>query len=156
MDVKEITKNLQDGAVDLALGTGVAVVSLHVARKMPKYSGWVLLGAGLIGIMVGGKVFKSASIVSASLGTIAVMNSIAADNGVPAITGFKGTINKFIPQLATGAAPAMGWLGDVENLNEKLLGEGNEDGMETNDALDELTGLGENLENKLLGLESVM
>ncbi|MBS1489703.1 MAG: hypothetical protein JSS93_04185 [Bacteroidetes bacterium] len=121
MEISKIKENLKSSGMDYLLGTGAAVVSLHVARRMPKYSGWVLMGAGLIGLMVGGKVMKTASVVAASMGTVAALNSLAQENGVPAITGFKGTINKIIPQLNAGAAPMLGFNG-VEDINERLLG----------------------------------
>ena len=155
MELEKIKKNLTEGAVDVALGTGAAIVSLHMARRMPKYSGWVLLGAGLIGIMVGGKVLKTASIVVASMGTVATLNNLAMENGVPAITGFKGTINKIIPQLNAGAAPMLGF-GSVEDINERLLGTPEEEMMHGTD--DPMMGLDEDLrgQDELTGFGSLM
>src|SRR5258708_2177097 len=142
MELEKIKENLWKGAGDVALGTGAAIVSLHMARRMPKYSGWVLLGAGLIGIMVGGKVLKTASIVAASMGTIATLNAFALENGVPAIAGFKGTINNIIPQLNGGAVPMLGF-GSVEDMNERLLGTPEEEMMHGTD--DPMMGLDEDL-----------
>lgn len=156
MELEKIKKNLLEGAGDIALGTGAAIVSLHMARRMPKYSGWVLMGAGLLGIMIGGKVLKTASIVAASMGTIATLNSIAQENGVPAITGFKGTINKIIPQLSGGSTTMLGF-GSVEDVNERLLGLGlSEEEMHGTD--DPMMGLDEDLrgQDDLTGFGSLM
>jgi hypothetical protein len=155
MELEKLKKNLIEGGADFALGTGAAIVSLHVARKMPKYSGWVLLGAGLIGIMVGGKVLKAASVVTASIGAISTMNAIAQDNGVPAISGFKGTINKIIPQLNAGATPMLGF-GSVEDINERLLGTPEAELMNGVDDL--MMGLDEDLrgQDDLTGFGSLM
>jgi phosphohistidine swiveling domain-containing protein len=154
MELEKIKKNLMEGGVDVALGTGAAIVSLHVARRMPKYSGWVLTAAGLIGIMVGGKVLKAASVVTASIGAISAMNAIAQENGVPAISGFKGTINKIIPQLNAGATPMLGF-GSVEDMNERLLGTPEEE-MHGTDEL--MMGLDEDLrgQDDLTGFGSLM
>jgi phosphohistidine swiveling domain-containing protein len=154
MEFEKIKKNLMEGGLDVALGTGAAIVSLHVARRMPKYSGWVLTAAGLIGIMVGGKVLKAASVVTASIGAISAMNAIAQENGVPAISGFKGTINKIIPQLNAGATPMLGF-GSVEDMNERLLGTPEEE-MHGTDEL--MMGLDEDLrgQDDLTGFGSLM
>ena len=116
---------LKDNAMDLAIGTGAAIASLHVIRRTPKpyekYSGWVLLSAGIIGLMVGGKVVKTASLVAASVGAINAINSLAAQNGQPAADGWRGAINKVVPQLnGTDGVPMLGF-GSVEDFNEGLL-----------------------------------
>lgn len=131
MDFK--IEKLKDNAMDLAVGTGAAIVSLHVLRRTPekykKYTGWVLMGAGVLGLMLGGKIVQKASLVAASVGTIAAMNSIAQENGVPAISGWKGAINKVIPQLDGGSAGVamLAGFGSVEQMNETLLGAGDLD-----------------------------
>ena len=155
MELEKIKKNLLEGAGDVALGTGAAIVSLQVARRMPKYSGWVLMGAGLLGIMVGGKVLKTASIVAASMGAIATLNAFALENGVPAIAGFKGTINNIVPQLNGGAVPMLGF-GSVEDVNERLLGLGISE--EEIHGTDDLMGLDEDLrgQDDLTGFGSLM
>ncbi|MCZ8355468.1 MAG: hypothetical protein O9340_12075 [Cyclobacteriaceae bacterium] len=157
MNLETVKKNLTDGGVDLLTGVGSTIVSLHVARKMnPKYSGWVLLGAGVVGLAVGGKVLKSASIVAASIGTIQAMNAIAKENGVVAESGWKGMINKVIPQLnGTEGVPA---LGNVEDLNEKLLLGLNAAAVideEETDPLEHLTGGDSELDENLLGANLV-
>ncbi len=128
MDLKKSFENLKDSGMDLAIGTGTAIVSLHAIRRAPeqyrKYTGWVLFGAGIFGLMVGGKVLKTASLVAASVGAINAINSIASENGVPAITGWRGAINKVVPQLnGTDGVPSLG-MGNVEQFNETLLGAG--------------------------------
>ncbi len=152
MNLENVKQNLADGGVDMLTGVGSTIVALHVARKMnPKFSGWVLLGAGLIGLAIGGKVVKTASIVAASIGTIQAMNSLAQENGVPALTGWKGMVNKVIPQLnGTEGVPA---LGSVEELNEKLLLGLNAAAVdeEETDPLEHLTGGDRDLDENLLG-----
>jgi hypothetical protein len=152
MNLETVKKNLTDGGVDLLTGVGSTIVSLHVARKMnPKYSGWVLLGAGVIGLAIGGKILKSASIVAASIGTIQAMNSLAQENGVPALTGWKGMVNKVIPQL--NGTEGVSALGTVEDLNEKLLLGLNAAAVidEETDPLEHLTGGDNELDENLLG-----
>jgi hypothetical protein len=152
MNLEKVKQNLADGGVDMLTGVGSTIVALHVARKInPKFSGWVLLGAGLIGLAIGGKVVKTASIVAASIGTIQAMNSLAQENGVPALTGWKGMVNKVIPQLnGTEGVPA---LGSVEELNEKLLLGLNAAAVdeEETDPLKHLTGGDRDLDENLLG-----
>jgi hypothetical protein len=153
MNLENVKQNLADGGVDMLTGVGSTIVALHVARKMnPKFSGWVLLGAGLIGLAIGGKVVKTASIVAASIGTIQAMNSLALENGVATKDGWKGMINKVIPQLnGTEGVPA---LGSVEELNEKLLLGLNAAAVDDEaDPLDHLTGGDRDLDENLLGAD---
>ena len=150
MDFK--IEKLKDNAMDLAIGTGAAIVSLHVLRRTPeqykKYTGWVLLGAGLIGLMVGGKVVEKASFVAASVGAVAAINTIAVENGVPALTGWRGAINKVVPQLnGPDGVPMLGF-GSVEEMNETLLGNGiDEDHL--------IAGPGEEIYEDISGLGSM-
>jgi len=112
-------KELKDGAVEIAVGTGATILSLHAVKKLPqKYSGWVLLGAGLLGYMIDNELVKKASIAVASVGAIAALNNLAQENGLPASTGVKGMINKVVPQL-NGVGTGMG---SIERMNENLLG----------------------------------
>jgi hypothetical protein len=148
----------KDKAIELAIGTGAAIVSLHVIRRTPeqykKYTGWVLLGAGIIGLMVGGKMVQKASLIAASVGAVNAINSIAMENGVPAISGWKGMVNKVVPQLnGADGVPMLGF-GSVEEMNETLLG--NETVTQNllgdgSDMLDEISGLGNATEKLLAG-----
>jgi len=140
-DVKE----LGEGGVELAVGTTATILSLHALRFKPNYTGWILLGAGILGYMTGNKIIKTASIVAASVGAVKAINMLASENGVPASYGIKGMINKVVPQL--NGVPLLG-MGSVEQMNENLLGTRAEDLLGLNDydtnlngdALDELTG----------------
>ena len=147
--------DLKDNAMDLAIGTGAAIVSLHAIRRTPepykKFSGWVLLGAGVIGLMLGGKVVRTASLVAASVGAINAINSLAAQNGIAAVDGWRGAVNKVVPQLnGTDGVPMLGF-GSVEDFNEGLLGANDIDqdhlisgtgADDDSDVLDEVSGLG--------------
>lgn len=150
MDLEALKKDGVQFLTGVGLGTGATVLSLHAARRIPKYSGLVLLGAGAVGFMFGGKVLRTPSLIAASLGGVQLLNMLGNEGGVPAIAGWKGMVNKVVPQLNGVDGAAMAGLGDIEKLNEQLLGEGN--GISE---LDELTGLGNmdvNLESTLIGL----
>lgn len=137
-------EQLKEGGIELAVGTTATILSLHAVRRMPNnYVGLVLLGAGVLGYMVNNKAVKTASIVIASLGAVKALNMLALDNGVPAVTGFKGMVNKVVPQL--NGVEGVAGLGDIERTNENLLGTGDasaEDllGLGTYDEHDTLQG----------------
>lgn len=152
MDFK--IKELGNGAVEVALGTGATIVGLHAVRKMPKYAGWVLLGAGILGYVVAGgfegsdkgmlRVTKTVSVIAASVGAVSALNRISEEGGVPAVTGIKGTINKVVPSLGG----VDGGMGNIEYLNENLLGQ-----LQQSD-LNEL--MEPELAEQLLGAENLM
>lgn len=112
-------KELKEGGVEIALGTGATILGLHATKRLPaNYSGWVLLAAGVLGYVMGGKVLRTASIVMASIGAVKALNTLAGGES----TGIKGMINKVVPQLnGTGGVPMLGF-GNVEQMNENLLG----------------------------------
>lgn len=148
MDFEKAKKDGVDFLVATGIGTTATVVGLHAARKIPQYAGWVLLGAGALGYMFGGKVFKAPAIIAASLGGVALLNKLGNSGGVPAITGWKGMVNKVVPQL--NGVDGFAGFGNVEMMNEQLLGMGNLDQEQIATDLDSLTGLG-NLDKELLG-----
>lgn len=148
MDFEKAKKDGVDFLVGTGIGTTATVVGLHAARKFPQYAGWVLLAGGALGYMFGGKVFKTPAIIAASIGGVALLNKLGNSGGVPAITGWKGMVNKVVPQL--NGVDGFAGFGNVEMMNEQLLGMGNADMMDVSSDLDELTGLG-NLDKQLMG-----
>ncbi|HEY8936705.1 MAG TPA: hypothetical protein VIM65_15860 [Cyclobacteriaceae bacterium] len=115
-------------------------------EQYKKFTGYVLLGAGIVGLMAGGKMLKQASLVTASLGLIQSINTLAQENGVPAITGIKGMLNKVVPQLnGPDDNMALLGLGTIEQANETLLGAGLDThllGVDDDDSSEELNGMG--------------
>lgn len=146
-DVKE----LGEGGVELAVGTTATILSLHALRFKPNYSGWILLGAGILGYMMGNKIVKTASIVAASVGAVKAINMLASENGVPASYGVKGMINKVVPQL--NGVPLLG-MGSVEQMNENLLGTRAEDLLGLNDYDTDLEGVNDDALDQLTGSDS--
>lgn len=153
-------KDLGNGAVDIALGATTTIVGLHAVRKMPKYAGWVLLGAGVLAYVVASgfdkgdgngviRVTKLVSIAAASVGAVAALNQIGKDStGVPAVDGIKGIVNKIVPQL-NGIGSSLGST-EIQELNERLLGLADEDSSYG----EQLTG-GE-MQESLMGASSLM
>ena len=134
-------KTLGEGGLEILAGTTVGVISLHAARKFPKFAGWILLGTGLVGYLVDNRIVKTASIVAVSLGVIKSANMLGQVDGVPVDTGIKGIVNKIIPQL--NGVEGLGDATTVEQINENILGTAGIGGYDLGD-------LGETEGDKLL------
>lgn len=138
-------EKVKDSGVDVLLTTGVVAVGIHAVRKAPKYAGWGMVAVGIAGLALGGKSVRNASVMCTSLGAISVVNQLTKENGVPAITGIKGMVNKVIPQL--NGFEGIAGLGNAEMTNEQLLGMGasavddNLLGLDGEEDLDQLSGV---------------
>jgi hypothetical protein len=145
---KNWSKDLTNAGIDSAIALGAGIVSLQVLRKAPaqvkKYIGFAMFGSGILGLVFASGKYqwvKVPAAIVASLGGIHALNVITSDNGIPAITGWKGTVNKVIPQLSGMDGISFRSMGNVERMNEALLlGEAAQGAEEGDELIDDISG----------------
>lgn len=134
MDAKSI-KNAGIQALSVTGGfTASHVASRFIPDQFQKYSGPILIGAGLLGAaFVKNDTVKSACAGVAGYGLISTANTFLGPQEGEAPTGIKAIVGNYLPSLNGTAATGMGYVPYNEN-SIPMLGMGTAIGNEFEDA----------------------